>query len=271
MMKRRIILAAVLLLALSLPLHAFAASTARLSNTVKANVDKLAAASSPSLQARLNAQKSQILALESQDESADQELASLHAGNAELLDSISTRLKQLDAGRLDKLKGQVQEAKDRHKPLFALQTALNKQLTAARKLKNKPLTEALQAQADAVRVTAQLARTEIRMKEDAYSQAKEAKEAAVKKVRNVLAKADSDQAGIRTEKKAAVEIGKQLGSESKNLTAALKKKDAAETLTVLTAQLTLSQQLLNRKTRLASHEKSIRTILQQASALLPAA
>jgi hypothetical protein len=270
MPKRSLLLLLIVVLSLSLPVQAFAASTARLSNTAKTSVEKLGAQAGSPLQGKLNDQIKQIQSLETQDLSVEKEISSLNSANDELLLAINTRIKKLDADKLDKLKKQAAEAKERYKPLFELQTSLNKQYTYAKKLKNKTLTAALEAQLNVVKASALVAKEDIRAKQEAYSKALETKSKTVKQVRNILSEASLEQVRIRSEKKASVETGKQIAADSKGLTAAIKNKAPAEALTRLTSMAALSNQMIGQKNRMLTSEKKVSSILAKASALLPA-
>lgn len=269
MNKRLLILLTTIILVLSLPLQALAASSAQLSKTAKASVEKLAAQTEAPLQTKLTEQSKKIQELEIQDDSLDKEIDSLHHANAEKLLAINAGIKQLNAEKLDKLKKAAADAREQYKPVFTLQTSLNKQLTYARKLKNKALAESLEAQLSVVKTTAIIAREDIRLKDAAYTKAKEAASKTVTSVRTVLKDVSLEQVRIRSEKKASVETGKQIAADSKSLTAALKNKDAAETLRSLTALTTLSNQIINQKSRISSSEKKVSTILEKAASLLP--
>ncbi|MNC04867.1 hypothetical protein D3C75_523170 [compost metagenome] len=269
MNKRLVTLLMAFILILSLPLQASAASSARLSTTAKASVEKLAAQSSAALQTKLTEQSSRIQELETQDEKMDQEIENLHRANADKLLAVNTRIKQLNAEKLAALKSASAEARERYSPLFTLQTSLNKQLTAARKLKNKTLIEALEAQLSVVKASALIARGDIRLKNESYAKVKESTAKTTNSVRTVLKDASLEQAKISSEKKASAETGRQIAAESKSLTAAIKSKDATETLRSLTALATLSNQIINQKTRIISSEKKIATILDKAASLLP--
>lgn len=270
MKKPSLIMPLILILVFSLPFHVFAASTARLSKSAISTVEKISQGAEPSLRSKLNEQVKQIETLEARDLNLNEEIGTLHGSNGQKLASVQAQLKQLNSGKLEGLEKQVRDTKARYKPLFDLHGSLNKQLSAARKLKNKTLKSALQNQLDVVKVSAQLAREEIRAKEEALSAAKEAKTKTAKQVRSILEEVAVNQARINTEKKAAADTGKQIAAESKKLTASLKKKDAASLLTNLSAMSSLSQQLLNRKSRIIDMEKKIGTVIDKASALLPA-
>lgn len=270
MNKRVLILLMAITLVLSLPMQASAASTARLSQTAKASLEKLASQNAAPIQTKIAEQSQKIQELELEDQNLDKEIDSLHRANQEKLLSINTRLKQLDAEKLDKLKSAAADARERYKPLFALQTSLNKQITYARKLKDKQLTAALEAQISVVKASARIAREDIRLKDEAYAKAKDDVSKRVNSVRTVLKDVSLEQVRIRSEKKASVETGKQIAADSKSLTAALKNKNAAEALSSLTALTSLSSQMLNQKKRIISSEKKISTILEKAASLLPA-
>jgi hypothetical protein len=267
--KRLITLVMAVLLALSLPLQAFAASSASLSKTAQASIEKLAAQSSGSLQTQLTGQTTKLWELEAQDENLDQSIDTLHRANAEKQTAINARIKQLNAEKLAALKSGSTEARERYKPIFTLQTSLNKQLTVARKLKNKPLIEALEAQLSVVKASALIARGDIRLKDEAYAKVKEATAKTANSVRNVLKEVSLEQAKIRSEKTSSAETGRQIAADSKTLTASLKNKDAAETLRSLSALVTSSTQIINQKTRIQQSEQKISTLLAKAASLLP--
>lgn len=269
MSKRLSILLMTFILVLSLPLQALAASSARLSQTAQASIEKLASQADSSLQAKLSEQSKQILELELQDQNLDKEIDSLHRANEAKQLAVKTGLKQFQAQKVDKLAKEAEEAKNRFKPLFAMQSSLNKQLAAARKQKNKALAEVLEAQLGAVKLSAALAREEIRMKNEALTKARKASSKTSNAVRAVLEEAALEQARMRTEKKGATAAGKDITAEGKRLNAALRSKDAAETLRSLASLATLSSQLVSHKTRISKSEQKISAILERASSLLP--
>lgn len=267
--KRLITLVMAVLLVLSLPLQASAASTARLSKTAQASIEKLAAQSSASLQSQLTGQMNRLQELETQNERLDQSIDTLHRANAEKQSAINTRIKQLNADKLASLKSGSAEARERYKPIFTLQTSLNKQLTVARKLKNKPLVEALEAQLSVVKASALIARGDIRLKDEAYAKVKTATAKTANSVRNVLKEVSQEQAKIRSEKTASAETGRQIAADSKTLTASLKNKDAGESLRSLSALTTSSAQIISQKSRIKNSEEKISTLLGKAASLLP--
>lgn len=265
-----LVLAVILSLSFSLPGLASAASTARLSNTAQTNVEKLGAAAGGSVQTRLTEQVKEIQLLETEDLKISEEISSLRSRNDELLLTVRASIKQLDAAKLGELKQKVTEAKARYKPLFELQTSLNSQLSYARKLKNKTAIAALESQVAVAKAAAQLAKEDIRSKEQAYMNARYARDKTVKQVRAVLADVSLLQARIRTEKKASVETGKSISAERKKLQAVLKNKDAAGTLISLTSLSTLSRQMISQKKNMVELEKKIRALADKAKGMLPA-
>ncbi|MNP52898.1 hypothetical protein D3C76_1473220 [compost metagenome] len=127
----------------------------------------------------------------------------------------------------------------------------------------------MEAQLSVVKASALIARGDIRLKNESYAKVKESTAKTTNSVRTVLKDASLEQAKISSEKKASAETGRQIAAESKSLTAAIKSKDATETLRSLTALATLSNQIINQKTRIISSEKKIATILDKAASLLP--
>jgi hypothetical protein len=259
----------VLLLAVCWPIEALAASAAKLTAAAKTSLDKTAAEAPAQLRAKLTARYSELEALYVREQQLEQDTKALHKANAEAEAALRERMKQLDAAKLDKLLKQTTEAKERYKPLFTLQTSLNKQLAAARKLKNKTLTEALATQAEVVKLSAQLARQEIRWKEEAYAKAKADKDKVVKEVRAVLATGDTVLSQLRTEKSASVQTGKLIAAENKNTSAILKKRNAEESFTALSSLTVLSGKLVSQKATIYGLEQKYGSILSKADKLLP--
>jgi hypothetical protein len=260
----------IVLVALLIPEQAWAASAAEFSPSVRKAYDKVVGSAAGTLQSELKAQDERLQAMQEQDRKLDADITGIHRTNEELLKSIQARTKTAEQERIAKLSQTVTETKAKYKPLFTLQTALNTQLTAAKKLKNKTLTAALEDQIDTVKAAALLAREDIRYKESLYTKGKADKNKKSKEIRTILEDIDGIKDRVQTAKSTSVQTGKQITSGLKSLASIAKQGDGQRTLTSVSSLVALTDQLLNQKSAVISLENKVRSVLDKAEAALAA-
>lgn len=179
------------------------AATYTFSAAGKTAYDKLLASAEADVRARLQNQYAELRALETKGDETDSRVLALHDRNELALKAVKARIKAIDSANIAKLDAQVKSAQAKYKPLFDSYTALNKRAEAARKLKNKDLNAALKLQTSIVQVTVQLARDDIRAKQDKLKQAKTAAAAKAGRAKAPLATIDDFKKRIQAEKRAA--------------------------------------------------------------------
>ncbi|WP_221469421.1 hypothetical protein [Cohnella nanjingensis] len=244
------------------------ASSYELSATAKTSFAKMKAAADAPLAAKLGAQYDELGALQKQAEQWDAQIKALHDRNDAAAADVRKLVSRIDADKIAKLDAQVKQAKERYKPLFANYAALNDKISAVRPLKNKELNALLKLQASTMKVSVQLARDEIRVKEAALKAAKASASAGAKKVRTALAETDPLKTRIQSEKSAASAAKKSFAAVWKTFNAAVKKQDAKGASDSLATLLTLARQTNDAKAKQHGLEQKIAETIAKSKSLL---
>ncbi|MFC4811456.1 hypothetical protein [Paenibacillus sp. GCM10023250] len=263
------ILLALLALALLIPGTASAASVS-ISKTAQTALSKHIAAAPAPTKDKLNAQYLALQSYQGQETSLDERYKSLHASNGQLLDAVNKRIKAIDAEKLARLANEANAAREKYKPLFALYTSLNKQIADARKLKLKELTAVLSRQAGTVKIAVQLAREEIRMRDDALKTAKASTAKTVKALKTKLAAIDPLHAQTKTAQSAVSGMKKNIPGVVKTMNACVKSGSFAGTLEALNALVSSSKGIVDYKTRIVGYENSVTAVIKGVNAQIPA-
>jgi len=138
-----------------------------------------------------------------QEQAWEQKIKTLHAANTAELERLRVEIRQTDDAKIAALAEKVKQTQARYEPLFALYSSVNRQLDAAKAIKNKEWSAAIRTQADTLRPVVQLAREDIRIKKKELAEARKRKTTEVKRLRAVLAGADPVKKQIQTAKKQA--------------------------------------------------------------------
>lgn len=193
---------------------------------------------------------------------------SLHHTNDAKLSSVKKKITDLDSAKIRQLEQKVSTIKQKYQPLFDSSTLANKQLTSAKKLKDKSLTKLLQTQADALKTASTLARQEIRMREAELKEAKAARTRKSAEIRKTLGEMDTWKAKIKIEKSSISAANKSAATEWSNFKAALKKKDTDRIAGALTRLDTLFSQGLKSRKNINAYEIKIAEVLAKAEGKL---
>ncbi|MCJ8010491.1 hypothetical protein MUG84_01890 [Paenibacillus sp. KQZ6P-2] len=256
--------------ALSLTFSGAAAAAASMqwSASQQAAVDR-ATASDAALRSKLGSLYSRFKDLQSQLQQVDQSISSLHYKNEETQSSLTKQIKVIDADKIARLEQAVKQTKDKYKPILTMYTTLNQQITTANKLKNKQLSSALKTQVDTMKLAVQMAKMDIQNKEQALASAKAQRSSAQKKIRGILAGADSVRIKIKAEKSTATILNKNVSPLWKGVTQAVKVGDAKKIHTDLNTLVNQLLQIQSQKQKILSLENQISGILQNAKSQLP--
>ncbi|HEY0826987.1 MAG TPA: hypothetical protein VGE40_02740 [Bacilli bacterium] len=236
---------------------------------VKTSFDKVKAAAESTQAGRMDVLYKDLLSIQQQDQQWDAKIPLLHYANEDTLIQLNKATRLIDADKISQLEAQVKQTRERYKPLFALYTSLNQQITAARTLKNKKLNSALRTQADGMKFTVQLARQDIRNKESLLKTAKGIKAKTVKKVHETLAGIATVKVQIKVERSAINLPKTQISLEWRNFNHALKQNDVHSTLHSMTSLLLLSRQIVEQKKRIYNLEVKVKDILLKAKSQFP--
>lgn len=255
------------LIAASASIPASAASY-ELSNSQKAGFDKSAGSDAP-LQARLNAQYAELIGLQQQDKDWDARVKAAGGQNDEALSDLRREIAAIDSVPLGKLKTEMEQTKERYKPILDSYTALNKQISAAKSLPGKELISFLRMRADSMKILVQLAKLDMKTKENAYRSAKDGATAKQKKVRTAMADIEPLEAAIKAGKSSAGEIKKRFADNWKAFTPLVKKGDPHALASALDNMLGDYRQIVAHKQSLYNLEMQIGGIIETAEAQLP--
>lgn len=138
-----------------------------------------------------------------QEQAWEQKIKTLHAANTAELERLRVVIRQTDDAKIAALSEKVKQTQARYEPLFALYSSVNRQLDAAKAIKNKEWSAAIRTQAETLKPVVQLAREDIRIKKKELAEARKRKSTEIKRLRAMLAGADSAKKQIQTAKKQA--------------------------------------------------------------------
>jgi hypothetical protein len=252
-----------LLLFASFSTAAFAASY-ELSATAKKSFDRMSEAAG-SLRTRLTGQYAEWLELQERIRKSESDHKTMRQRNAESLKAVRERIKRIDENKIAPLARAVSETKEHYKPLLDRYTQINKQIEAARPLKNKELNAMLRLQAESLKVAVQLARQDIKAKEAALKKAKDAAKAKQNQVNETLKAIREHEEASKTAKSAAAEIKKSLDADWKTFTPLVKEGTAEAVADKLAAMLTKLERMARHKAAMLEAEKSIAAIIDKAN------
>ncbi|MNI01087.1 hypothetical protein D3C73_539160 [compost metagenome] len=199
----------------------------------------------------------------------DAKISTLHYENEAQVSAIRQQIREIHDDKIAKLEAQVKDLKNKYQPLFDSNTALTRQVSTAKKLKDKTLYKMLSAQSDVLKTAAAFARQEIRTKQDALTAAKKEKTHLTKKIRGVLAEIDPVKNKIKAEKSILSGQNKLITTEWTNFKSAIKKSDADRTSDSLARLLTCSAKIHSLKQNMYNMEVSISSIIKRSKDLIP--
>ncbi|MDF2958358.1 MAG: hypothetical protein K0S39_93 [Paenibacillus sp.] len=259
---------AALLLVSAITTEATAAAT-EITASIQSSLDKTIADSDPAQADKIRSQYNEFLALRKQGEDLDVQIKTLHSNNKETLSGLSKQIKQIDEAKLDELEAAVSLTRERYKPLFSHYTTLNKQITAARMMKNKELSSLLRFKAGLLKITVKLARIDIEAKEDALKAAKTLTAQTVKKIRSNLTDIEPLNTQIKAKQSAVRTIETSVTPVWNTFKQGVKKKDAKSVLDTLKSLVSLSREINEEKQKVFNLETEISGILSAVKAQFP--
>lgn len=273
MMKKLRVLSVILFgvwFALALPLDGFAATAVSWTATTKTAWDKLVSNADSVQASKLNALYGNLTGLQKSETRLDEQTTALHYSNAEALTVVNNSIKHIDEAKLNALSAQAKQTRDRYQPLLDNYKQLTQRVSAAKALKSKDLAKLLQMQADLLKPAVQAAKTEIKKRDDAYKDAKDAAAKKAKAIRATLDGIDTVNVKIRASKSSVTSSKSAMSPVSKVFTQTVKKGDAKSAATSLSGILTLYRQLNGHKEKIFGYEQNIAAIIAKAKTQLPA-
>ncbi|NEW07912.1 hypothetical protein GK047_18085 [Paenibacillus sp. SYP-B3998] len=257
-----------LMLASAVPTAAAAASV-EITASMKSSIDKMITSADRTQAGKINSLYNELLTLQKQEQDWDVKINAQHTANAETLVVLNKQIKAVDGAKLDKLEADVAQTRGRHKLLLDRYSSLNKQIDAAKLLKDKDLNSALRFQATLMRIPVQLARMDIKNKEKALQTAKEQASKTIKKIRATLADNDQVKTQIKAKKSAIKTIDTSVNPVWSAFKQAVKKEEPTSVLSSLSPLVSLIRQLSDEKQNMYKLETKINDTLAAVKAQLP--
>lgn len=183
----------------SLPVYA---SEPALTVTQKKNWEETLSQADASTKSRLQREYADFESLMQTSRELDQKIRAIQEQNAVKETTLRKQIQKIDEARIARLKAEAEQSKAKYQKLLDQYRTVNQQLETARKLKNKVLTTFYQTQADMLKVPVQLAKQEIKAKDDAYQNAKRSANDKMKRLRDTLSAIDPVKVQIRSAKSA---------------------------------------------------------------------
>jgi hypothetical protein len=259
-------IACAIAIAVTAPAAIVSAATVELTVPIKSAFDATAAAADSQRAAKLNLLYRDLGALLAQDRDSEVKIKALHYRNEEHLIALRKQIRVIDADKLNKLETQVKQTQERYKPLFAMYTSLNQQITVARSMKNKTLNAVLRTQADAMKLAVQFARQDIKSEEAALQTAKAGTNRKIQAARETLAAIDPLKVQVKAQRNAASLPRASLSPVWTNFKHAIKKSEVKSTLDSLAMLVMLSRQIAEQQQKIYALEIKITDILVKTKA-----
>jgi hypothetical protein len=266
--KNLAVLFTALMLASVLPTGVTAASSLEITTSIQSSLDKTIAANQAQA-SKIHTLYNEFLTLQNQVQDWEIKINTVHTGNEQNSAALSKQIKEIDAANLDKLEAAVAQTRERYKPLFSHYNAVNKQIEAARLLKNKELSSMLRFQAGVIRIPVQLARMDIKNKEEASRAAKDKVSKTVKKIRSTLDDIDPVNVQIKAKKSAIKTTEASITPIWSAFKQSVKKEEVTGVLSSLTSLVSLIRQINDEQQKVYKLETKIGDIIAAAKTLLP--
>ncbi|NOV01864.1 hypothetical protein [Paenibacillus planticolens] len=254
-MKNFISLLAALALATAISAEASAAAPIEITPAL---LDKTLAAATQTQANRIHSLKDELHTLQKQEQEWDTAISTQHSQNKETHAELSKQAKAIDEAQLAKLEEDVLQTRARYKPLLSLYTALNKQIEDVRPFKNKSMNTLLRLQAAALKIPVQLARSDIKAKENTLQAAKEKASKATKKIRSLLDDIDPTNVQIKAKQSAVNSSRKSLSPLWSAFKKSAKQGEPLGVQSSLTSMVSLLRQINEEKQRIFKLETTVR-------------
>lgn len=245
------------------------AASIEFTDSIHDQLHKTAAAAGSTQKSIITKQYNDFSTLYKDTVSWDAKISTIHYDNEAQVSAIRQQIREINDEKITKLETQVKELKNKYQPLFDSYSSLTRQVSAAKKLKDKTLYKVLSAQADVMKTAAALARQQIRTQQDALAAAKKEKTNLSKKIRGVLAEIDPVKNKMKAEKSVLSGQSKLISTEWTNFKAAIKKSDPDRASDSLARLLTLSSKAHSLKQNIYNLEVNISGIIKRSKALIP--
>lgn len=242
-------------------IQVFASSTTQLTPSIKAAFDLTAATASNEARLKLNNLYNDLSSLKLQYDKREEQIRTLHYNNEQLLIVVRQQIKEIDSREVNRLEVEVNSAKQRYQPLFDQYSALNKRISIAKGLKDKTLNAVLGAQGEAMKVLVQLARQEIRDKQELLKIAKAARTKKTAAARKTLSGIESPQTTIKSNKSTITSLNKRLTADWSDFKSSIRKQNPVLTTQSLSSLVSVHRQIATHKQKIIELEQKISVVI----------
>ncbi len=263
-MQRWISLLLVVISLFALPVPTWAA-TLELTVNAKKSLDVTAERAGHTTGLRIHSLYNEFLLVQQAEIQVERATTTLRTANTTLEKNVRRRISTIDHAQVQALAQQVERTKARYQPLFDRYKTLNMQIKSARLIRNTDLNKLLRTQADLIQMSVQVARHDIRMKEQPLQAAKAEQSRKITELRRILEGLEPLRSQIKSRKDAASAAKTRKSSAWKRLNAHVREADASGTIIALADLLHASQQIVEHRREIERIEQRISTLLRDVS------
>lgn len=197
------------------------------------------------------------------------EISALRKKNNNALSALNAKIKTIDQAAVARLTQETEALQRKHAPLLEQYASLSKQVTAAKKRKDKKSADLLELKRNRLKPSATAAAAEIKAKKESLAAAKKSKAAKAKVVKDALAPVQTLKKQITAENKSVAAARKHLSAADKRYKASVKRGDAIVAALELKTVYDQTKAIHNSLTKVHEWERKIAQYITQAAAKLP--
>ncbi|MCQ4088267.1 hypothetical protein [Saccharibacillus sp. JS10] len=209
-------------------------------------------------------------ALETTNKLEKQRIQSLRKDNTTRLQTVNAAIKNIDKSKIDTLAATVKNLKDRHAPLLDQYRNLGKQISEARKRKDKKNADLLDLTRNKLKPSVEAAKLAIKQAETQLSTAKSQAKNKVQIVKDTLMPVSNLKKQITAENKSITSFNKTRSASYKRYRSAVKSGNAITAVAEITMMITQLRNVHKSQQIIYSWEQQISSAIQSATNKLPA-
>ncbi|WP_127530630.1 hypothetical protein [Paenibacillus kobensis] len=253
------------ILSFTLPMPSVHAAAHQLSATSQKQFDRIKSSSTQANSAKLQSLYNDFQVLQSQNAARDTRVKTAGKQNDANESALRKRISAIDKSKIEQLTVKAQQTKDRYQPLFNRYAAASAELKAAKKLRVKELTAAMQLQKDLIEIAVKAAKADIASAEANLKTAKSSAGAAMKRLRGQLDAITKEEQRLVPERSAISQLNKQKSEEWSDLLYALRGSDASSAIRSLTTLGNLLREMADRQKKMEDGEARIAAVILSVS------
>ncbi|WP_336244899.1 hypothetical protein [Paenibacillus rhizolycopersici] len=197
------------------------------------------------------------------------EISALRKKNNDALSALNAKIRAIDQTTVTRLTQETEALQRKHAPLLEQYASLGKQVTAAKKRKDKKSADMLELKRNQLKPASTSASAEIKAKKEALSAAKKSKTAKAKVVKDALVPVQTLKKRITAENKSVAAARKHLSAADKRYKASVKRGDAIVAALELKTVYDQTKAIHASLTKVYEWERQIAQNVTLAAAKLP--